>query len=51
MKIELHRTNYNSSEAQNLTEQSTDDSKHIINFSEFSSHKTEAIKLTNLAHI
>ena len=35
MKIELHRTNYNSSEAQNFTEQSTHDYKHTVNFPDF----------------
>ena len=49
--MNLHRSNYNSSEAQNFTEKSTHGSKHTVNVSEFSSIKTEVINLKNLNHI
>jgi len=51
MKMELHKTNYNSSDSQNFTEKSKQDSKHIVNFLEFFRHKIEEINSTNLNHI
>ena len=49
--MNLHRLNYNISESQIFTEESTYDSKHTLIYQNFSRHKTGVIKLTNFTHI
>ena len=46
--MELHRTNNNSCEAQNITEQSTHDCKHTVKFPEFFQSENRRNKFDNL---
>ena len=48
MKIEFHRTNYNSYEAQNFTEKSAQSSKHTVNVLEFFQEQNRSNKFDKL---
>ena len=45
MRIEIYRTNHNTSEAQKFSKQTSYDYEHLINFTEFILHRINSKKI------